>query len=404
MKKKSKITAGLLGIFLGTFGVHNFYIGSYGKATAQLLITVLSAGLLAFISLCWGVAEGILILTNCIDINQKYRKEHGTIEENKEFAKESFKKFNKTRSYAIDYVKKHTKLSVEEIKEVENEFDLENQELEKYKQESLKRQQENKNELLQKQGQPEISKQIINTKTEKISTSPTVTNYHYIELDGQLKSSLDILNEVKKDSCNMGYITLDRDKLLSYRQKNMAEFNSREEYNNYIKEFEHQEKVIWKEIVHQLLSKGYISNSKEKMTDEYIDKAQYLSMTNQKIYEEEEFRQAKMKAEEEKAEKERQLKSQKDDKSATIVATLIVCIVLSVILSFALNSILWGIIAAIVVTFLVISGVSNTIVETYKDTQRYKYGDKVDNMTIYEIQRENEKNEIIQNMYKKNNK
>ena len=184
----------------------------------------------------------------------------------------------------------------------------------------------------------------------------------------------------------------------------MAEFNSREEYNNYIKEFEHQEKVIWKEIVHQLLSDGYISNSKEKMTDEYIDKAQYLSMTNQKIYEEEEFRQAKMKAEEEKAEKERQLKSQKDDKSATIVATLIVCIVLSVILSFALNSILWGIIAAIVVTFLVISGVSNTIVETYKDTQRYKYGDKVDNMTIYEIQRENEKNEIIQNMYNKNNK
>lgn len=202
----------------------------------------------------------------------------------------------------------------------------------------------------------------------------------------------------------MGYITLDRDKLLSYRQKNMAEFNSREEYNNYIKEFEHQEKVIWKEIVQQLLSEGYISSSKEKMTDEYIDKAEYLSMTNQKIYEEEEFRQAKMKAEEEKAEKERQLKSQKDDKSATIVATLIVCIVLSVILSFALNSILWGIITAIVVTFLVISGASNTIIETYKDTQRYKYGDKVDNMTIYEIQRENEKNEIIQNMYKKNNK
>ena len=65
----------------------------------------------------------------------------------------------------------------------------------------------------------------------------------------------------------MGYITLDRDKLLSYRQKNMAEFNSREEYNNYIKEFEHHEKVIWKEIVQQLLSEGYISSSKEKMTD-----------------------------------------------------------------------------------------------------------------------------------------
>lgn len=244
MKKKSKITAGLLGIFLGTFGVHNFYIGSYGKATAQLLITVLSAGLLAFISLCWGVAEGILILTNCIDINQKYRKEHGTIEENKEFAKESFKKFNKTRSYAIDYVKKHTKLSVEEIKEVENEFDLENQELEKYKQESLKRQQENKNELLQKQGQPEISKQLINTKTEKISTSPTVTNYHYIELDGQLKSSLDILNEIKSQSSNIGFLILDRNTLIDYKTREMTDFKSIDEYNEYITEFERHADVV----------------------------------------------------------------------------------------------------------------------------------------------------------------
>lgn len=184
----------------------------------------------------------------------------------------------------------------------------------------------------------------------------------------------------------------------------MTEFNSREDYNNYIKEFEHQEKVICKEIVQQLLSEGYISSSKEKMTDEYIDKAEYLSITNQNIYEEEEFRQAKMEAEEEKAKKERQLESQKYDRIATIIVAVIVCIFLAVILSFALNSILWGIIAAIVVTFLVISGASNTIIETYKDTQRYKYGDKVDNMTIYEIQRENEKNEIIQNMYKKNNK
>ena len=34
---KSKIAAGLLGIFLGTFGVHNFYLGNTGKAVAQLL-------------------------------------------------------------------------------------------------------------------------------------------------------------------------------------------------------------------------------------------------------------------------------------------------------------------------------------------------------------------------------
>lgn len=33
---KSKIAAGLLGIFLGCFGVHNFYLGYTGKAVAQL--------------------------------------------------------------------------------------------------------------------------------------------------------------------------------------------------------------------------------------------------------------------------------------------------------------------------------------------------------------------------------
>ena len=45
---KSKIAAGLLGIFLGAFGVHNFYLGYTGKAIAQLLITLLSCGVLSF--------------------------------------------------------------------------------------------------------------------------------------------------------------------------------------------------------------------------------------------------------------------------------------------------------------------------------------------------------------------
>lgn len=48
--QKSKIAAGLLGIFLGTFGVHNFYLGYTGKALAQLLISVLSCGFLAVAS------------------------------------------------------------------------------------------------------------------------------------------------------------------------------------------------------------------------------------------------------------------------------------------------------------------------------------------------------------------
>lgn len=59
---KSKLAAGLFGIFLGVFGVHNFYLGYTGKAVAQLLITVLSCGFLSFVSAIWGLIEGIMIL------------------------------------------------------------------------------------------------------------------------------------------------------------------------------------------------------------------------------------------------------------------------------------------------------------------------------------------------------
>lgn len=64
---KSKIAAGLLGIFLGCFGVHNFYLGYTGKAVAQLLITILSCFILSFVSAIWGLIEGILILTGSIN-------------------------------------------------------------------------------------------------------------------------------------------------------------------------------------------------------------------------------------------------------------------------------------------------------------------------------------------------
>ncbi|MDR0625842.1 MAG: NINE protein [Bifidobacteriaceae bacterium] len=63
---KSKLAAGLLGIFLGGLGVHNFYLGYTGKAVAQLLISVLSIGLLAIVSVIWGLIEGIMILAGSI--------------------------------------------------------------------------------------------------------------------------------------------------------------------------------------------------------------------------------------------------------------------------------------------------------------------------------------------------
>lgn len=67
--KKSKIIAGLFGIFLGTFGIHNFYLGYKNKAMTQLLLTVLSFGILSFISAIWGFIEGILILIGSINVD-----------------------------------------------------------------------------------------------------------------------------------------------------------------------------------------------------------------------------------------------------------------------------------------------------------------------------------------------
>lgn len=62
---RQKLVAGLLGIFLGSLGVHNFYLGFTGKAIAQLLLTLLGwivLGLGPLIAGIWGLVEGILIL------------------------------------------------------------------------------------------------------------------------------------------------------------------------------------------------------------------------------------------------------------------------------------------------------------------------------------------------------
>lgn len=70
-QQKSKLTAGLLGIFLGSFGVHNFYLGYIAKAVIQLVITVVTCGFGAMISSIWGLVEGILILTGKIAVDGK---------------------------------------------------------------------------------------------------------------------------------------------------------------------------------------------------------------------------------------------------------------------------------------------------------------------------------------------
>lgn len=60
--QKSLVAAALLAFFLGIFGAHNFYLGYSGKAIAQLLITLLSFGFLAFVTAIWAFVEFIMIL------------------------------------------------------------------------------------------------------------------------------------------------------------------------------------------------------------------------------------------------------------------------------------------------------------------------------------------------------
>ncbi len=55
---KSKVVAGLLGIFLGGLGIQRFYLGFTKIGVIQIIVTVLTCGLGAI----WGFVEGILYL------------------------------------------------------------------------------------------------------------------------------------------------------------------------------------------------------------------------------------------------------------------------------------------------------------------------------------------------------
>ena len=55
---KSRIAAGVLGIFLGGLGVHRFYLGYVAIGVAQIIVTFMTCG----IGQLWGFIEGICIL------------------------------------------------------------------------------------------------------------------------------------------------------------------------------------------------------------------------------------------------------------------------------------------------------------------------------------------------------
>ena len=69
--QKSKLVMLILAIFLGWAGGHNFYLGFTSKAVAQLLISILSFGLLIPVSSIWALIEGVVLFGNqhAIDSN-----------------------------------------------------------------------------------------------------------------------------------------------------------------------------------------------------------------------------------------------------------------------------------------------------------------------------------------------
>jgi len=67
---KSKLAAGLLGIFLGGLGIHRFYLGYTLIGVIQVVLGVaglFTCGITFIASEIWGLVEGILILTGSIN-------------------------------------------------------------------------------------------------------------------------------------------------------------------------------------------------------------------------------------------------------------------------------------------------------------------------------------------------
>jgi TM2 domain-containing membrane protein YozV len=66
---KSRTTYIVLGIFLGAFGVHNFYSGYTGRAVGQLCLTVLTLGYLGIVSWVWAIIEICIVEKDSTGLN-----------------------------------------------------------------------------------------------------------------------------------------------------------------------------------------------------------------------------------------------------------------------------------------------------------------------------------------------
>jgi TM2 domain-containing membrane protein YozV len=61
VEPKSRVVFILLAIFLGAFGVHNFYAGYVGRGIAQLLLTFFTCGYGAILVFIWSIIEIIAV-------------------------------------------------------------------------------------------------------------------------------------------------------------------------------------------------------------------------------------------------------------------------------------------------------------------------------------------------------
>lgn len=59
--QKSRAVYVIIGFLFGEFGIHDFYAGYNGRGIAQLLITILSFGLLFWVSWIWAAVEMLTV-------------------------------------------------------------------------------------------------------------------------------------------------------------------------------------------------------------------------------------------------------------------------------------------------------------------------------------------------------
>ena len=69
-EQRSKIAAGMLGILVGSLGIHRFYLGFNTIGTIQLVLGlcgIFTCGVTTLAAHVWGIVDGVLILTGSLN-------------------------------------------------------------------------------------------------------------------------------------------------------------------------------------------------------------------------------------------------------------------------------------------------------------------------------------------------